>query len=214
MIGKIYLIRNLVNGKGYVGQTTRSLVFRFNQHKYQANNGSEGALHRAMRKYGFENFEIKEVASCEGLLLNDLEKHYIKFYGTYAPTGHGYNLTKGGDGCSEGRILTKEGRLGLRSAHAGNSYAKGHKVSDESRAAMSEARRGKGRVISEDEKARISAKLKGHTVSEETRAKISAAQKGKKRGPSRTKRPPRSAEVRAKISASMKKLRAEQRQFA
>jgi hypothetical protein len=41
---------------------------------------------------------VEEVASCDSSLLNDLEKHYIKFYGTYAPTGHGYNMTKGGEG--------------------------------------------------------------------------------------------------------------------
>jgi hypothetical protein len=50
-----------------------------------------------MRKHGIENFTIEEVVSCDSSLLNDLEKHYIKFYGTHFSTGHGYNLTDGAD---------------------------------------------------------------------------------------------------------------------
>ena len=181
--GKIYLIRNLINGKGYVGQTKKSLFSRFTQHKRDAEKGSELALHRAIRKHGFENFEIQEVASCDLPLLDDLEKHYVKFFGTYAPTGHGYNLTKGGSTGSRERVVSEEARANLVSVHAGNSYAKGHKVSDEARALMSAAHKGKSRPISEDQKERISATLKGHPVSAETRDKISVSQKGKKRSP-------------------------------
>lgn len=198
MTGKIYLIRNLINGKGYVGQTTKSLFVRFNRHKYDANKGSDCALHKAFRKYGFENFDIKEVVSCDSLLLDDLEKHYIKFYGTYAPTGHGYNLTEGGDGSLEGRVFSKEGREKLTSVHKGNSYAKGHKVSDEARAIMSSVQKNRRHHSpSEEERKRISETLKGHPVSEETRAKISAVQLGKKRGPM-------SEDTKKKISQSKK----------
>ena len=218
MMGKIYLVRNLVNGKGYVGQTTKSLFFRFNQHKYDANKGSQGAFHKALRKYGFASFEITEVASCDTKLLDDLEKHYIKFYGTYAPTGHGYNLTEGGDGGLEGRVFSKGGREKLISVHTGNSYAKGHRVSDEAKAIMSAVQKNRKHYSpSEDKRKRISETLKGHPVSEETRAKISAIQVGKKRGPmsEETKRKlskskkgkklgPMSEEIKAKISAGSK----------
>lgn len=211
MIGKIYLIRNLVNGKGYVGQTVQSVYFRFGQHKYSAKRGSKTALHKAMRKYGFENFEVKTVASSDTLLLDDLEKHYIKFFGTYAPKGHGYNLTEGGDGSLEGRVFSKEGKENLSSVHKGNSYAKGHKVSAESRAKMSEAHKGKSNPTPEAVKKKISQTLMGHLVSEETRAKLSKASKGKPSPLRGKKGKPQSAEVKARISASMKELRAKQR---
>lgn len=184
MTGKIYLIRNLVNGKGYVGQTKRSLFVRFSQHKKDAEKRSDTALHRALRKYGPENFEIKEVATCDCALLDDLEKHYVEFYGTYAPTGHGYNLTIGGSTGPRERVVSEEGKRKLSEVHKGNSYAKGHAVSDEARALMSSAQKDREhRSPSEEERAKISATLKGHLVSEETRAKISEVQKGKKRGP-------------------------------
>ena len=213
MIGKIYLVRNLVNGKGYVGQTTKSLRIRFNEHKYLANHGSTCAFHKALRKYGIENFEIKEIVSCDSLLLDDLEKHYIKFFGTYAPSGHGYNLTEGGDGGFDGKVIPEESRKKISDTHKGNSYAKGYKHTDEAKSAMSVAKKGKTPyLMTESTKAKISATLRGHSVSEETREKISKVQKGKPQPKLRgRKKGPRSPEIKAKISATMKKLRAEQR---
>jgi group I intron endonuclease len=213
MLGKIYLIRNRINGKGYVGQTIKSLRIRFNEHKYKAKQGSNCALHKAIRKHGVENFEIKEVVSCETVLLDDLEKHYIKFYGTYAPAGHGYNLTEGGDGGFDGRVIPKESLARMSEVHKGNSYAKGYKHTDEAKLAMSVAKKGKAPYpMTEATKAKISATLKGHTVSQKTRNKISEIQKGKPQPRLKgRKKGPRSAETKAKISATMKKLRAEQR---
>ena len=34
--GYIYLITNKVNGKGYIGQTNRTVPFRFQQHQYRS----------------------------------------------------------------------------------------------------------------------------------------------------------------------------------
>ena len=184
MIGRIYLIKNLVNGKGYVGQTTKPVLSRFNEHKYKANGGSDLPLHKAFRKYGLDCFVIGELTSCDGSQLNDLERHYIKTFETYAPTGHGYNLTEGGDGCGFGRELSDEGRKTLSEVHKGNSYAKGYKHTDEARLRMSQAQSGREHLPpSEEIKARISSTLMGHEVSEETRRKISEAQLGQIRGP-------------------------------
>jgi predicted nucleotidyltransferase len=54
--GYIYLIRNLLNGKAYIGKTEKSVSLRFSQHKTQSKIGSAYALHAAMRKYGVHNF--------------------------------------------------------------------------------------------------------------------------------------------------------------
>jgi group I intron endonuclease len=107
-----------------------------------------------MRKYGVENFSVTEVLSCDPLLLNDLERHYIRFYGTHAVLGHGYNLTEGGDG-SPGSVPTTEQREKMSIAH-------------------------KGKTIPKEQRDKISAALKGRVVSKETAARISAAKKGKK----------------------------------
>jgi group I intron endonuclease len=95
-MASIYLIRNLVNGKRYVGQTVMSVGRRWDGHKSDAKR-NDTFLYQSMRKHGIENFTIEEVVSCDSSLLNDLEKHYIKFYGTHFSTGHGYNLTDGAD---------------------------------------------------------------------------------------------------------------------
>lgn len=67
MTGHIYLIRNLVNGKGYVGKTQVTVAERFRNHKYDAKRGSICPLHRAMRKYGVECFSVVETARRHGL---------------------------------------------------------------------------------------------------------------------------------------------------
>jgi group I intron endonuclease len=199
MNGKIYLIRNLINGKCYVGQTIGSIENRFNEHKFASKNNSKCALHRAIRKYGEENFTINEVVNCEVLLLNDLEKHYIKFYGTFAPTGHGYNLTKGGDG-NFGWIPSEETRAKMSASQ------KGKILSPEHRAKLSALQKGKnkGKVLSPEHRAKMSASMMGknkgksHKVTDETRAKMSASMMGKNKG----KTP--SLETRAKMSGSAK----------
>jgi hypothetical protein len=44
----VYLITNLINGKDYVGQTIRSISWRFSQHKSSARRGDNLALCRAI----------------------------------------------------------------------------------------------------------------------------------------------------------------------
>jgi len=53
----IYKITNIINGKIYVGKTTRSLKDRWNRHIYDAlSNRLDTHFSRAIRKYGPENF--------------------------------------------------------------------------------------------------------------------------------------------------------------
>ena len=102
-VGYIYKIINTVNNKRYIGQTTRTLKERWRSHIYEANsNNSRMAIHRAMLKYGIENFSIVELAEIgcatqEGLKksLNYFEKLFIKEFATLVDHG-GYNISEGG----------------------------------------------------------------------------------------------------------------------
>jgi group I intron endonuclease len=75
--GIIYLILNKQNGHKYVGQTTQGMNKQWQQHIQEALKMSSKPLHRAMRKYGNNNFMIKEIDECDERLLNDKELYWI-----------------------------------------------------------------------------------------------------------------------------------------
>ena len=92
-MGYIYKITNLINGKMYIGQTSRSVETRWKEH---LRNKDECPIHVAMQKYGIENFNIETLEECENDLLDAKEVEYIQKYQSY--NGHiGYNATKGGN---------------------------------------------------------------------------------------------------------------------
>lgn len=82
----IYLITNIVNGKKYIGRTKRGIEHRFRAHLHSSKQGSNTYFHKAIRKYGKENFKL------EILEESDREEHWIEIL---KPE---YNMTKGGDG--------------------------------------------------------------------------------------------------------------------
>ena len=97
------------NNKIYVGKTTTCIRDRFSKHVYEANTpntkGYSFILHKAMRKYGIENFQIEQIEDVDNDLINEREIYWIKFYNSMIPNG--YNMTLGGEG-SAGRVLSDE----------------------------------------------------------------------------------------------------------
>jgi group I intron endonuclease len=95
MNGKVYIIRNDINDKVYIGQTVRSLKQRFDAH-CQPCNADRTVLSRAIQEYGKEHFWIEELASgiSEPRDLNYLEVLYICTYRSVYPDG--YNNSFGG----------------------------------------------------------------------------------------------------------------------
>ena len=89
----IYIIRNNINGKVYVGQTVRSIEERFSEHC--RNNKSN--IGKAIKKYGRENFSCYALRECETIdELNEAEKEEIKRLKANV-RGIGYNLCDGGE---------------------------------------------------------------------------------------------------------------------
>jgi group I intron endonuclease len=91
----IYLAINKVNGKMYVGLTSKSLEVRKSLHMSSSKNPDKNTFHCAIRKYGKENFEWLVLEECGDLeTLNFREQCYIAELGTLAP--YGYNISCGG----------------------------------------------------------------------------------------------------------------------
>ena len=95
-IGRIYVIKNKINEKEYIGQTVQTIKTRFNGHKHEALTKNKGtAIGNSIRKYGIENFYIELLE--DNILYEDLddkEIHYIKEHNTVTPNG--YNISHGG----------------------------------------------------------------------------------------------------------------------
>jgi group I intron endonuclease len=98
-VGCIYLLRNLKNSKGYVGKSL-DVETRWVGHIKDARGGSVLPLHRAIRKYGAENFSAEILHTCAESLLNAAEKYFIILHSTHihSKPSAGYNVTLGGDG--------------------------------------------------------------------------------------------------------------------
>ena len=148
------------------------------RHCRSSERGSDNKFHRAIRKYGAENFVVEEVMcvkACEKAGLKEkldyLEMLFIARFGTKK---HGYNSTDGGDGI---QFLTKE------SLEKISRKLKGRKFSEATRKKMSEAAKKRIGPLNSNWG---NHKLKGENsywygkhLPEEVRRKISASNKGK-----------------------------------
>lgn len=96
----IYGIVNTINEKWYVGQTTRSVDYRYRQHicssKNPNSNEYDFPFGRALRKYGEDSFELhilEEVQNAKDL--DKKERKWIKIKRSFI-RDNGYNCTSGG----------------------------------------------------------------------------------------------------------------------
>lgn len=107
--GYIYKIYNDINNKIYIGQTIRTIRIRWSQYKYDSKNkdiSKKCIIHRAMSKYGIENFHIVMIDKYFGLSkddliykLNNAEQKYINEFNCIDPNG--YNMIEGGYNSNE-----------------------------------------------------------------------------------------------------------------
>lgn len=119
----IYRITNSVNGKVYIGFTSKTPEVRWKQHIKIGKNTKDDNheyIHRAMNKYGVDKFVFDAIyQSTDGdHCLKVMESHFIKEYGSF---GTGYNLTQGGEKppSQKGVKKTAEHRAKIAAAHKG-----------------------------------------------------------------------------------------------
>lgn len=159
----IYSITNTINNKRYIG-ISQDYKNRKRAHEWAMKNNKHRniKLQRAVNKYGYDNFKfeiLEEIETDDRIEALTLENKYIIKYDTYK---NGYNQSEG----FEGSTLQKysEERLEkMRVNMLGNTIWEGRKHTEEAKAKIGKAHKGK-------------------TVSLKTRKRISEARKGKSVG--------------------------------
>lgn len=119
-MGIIYLIKNKIDGKCYVGQTKRDIKKRWIEH--QRNDDGCVALNNAMIKHGNNNFELSILEeNINDDKLNESEIKYIAQLNTLCPNG--YNIQTGGQlgksHCEESRERMRQAKLGNKNPNFG-----------------------------------------------------------------------------------------------
>ena len=89
----IYKVTNKINGKVYIGQSV-DIGRRWREHMTAKD---DIYFHKAIQKYGVENFEWEVIEQCKKKDLDEREIYWIEYYDSF---NKGYNCTKGGDGNS------------------------------------------------------------------------------------------------------------------
>jgi len=186
----VYWVRNNINNKLYIGQTT-NLEKRWYMHNWDGSNNS--LLHKALNKYGKENFHIEAIHLCESKEEMDfVEIFYISFLNTKSPNG--YNLTAGGEG-SLGIPCSEEKKKKIGAANKGKppnsrllnqsgskNYMYGRTITEKQLEAIRKANTGHTRSFGNKN-------ALGHVVSEESKEKMRKPHKKKttcKRGHEKT----------------------------
>ncbi len=199
----IYGIRNMVNGKWYVGQGV-DVYARKRQHfcllKYSKH--CNDYLQKSFSKYGLSNFEFRILEETPEDILDARERFWILNYRSNE-RNYGYNLDSGGNlnkrhsietkkkisKARKGSIFSEKHRLNLSKAHMGQKpWSTGKKFSIALRRKLSKAHKNslaskehlgkmhdaqRGVHLSDEHKQRVSESLKGRSVSKATRLKIS-----------------------------------------
>lgn len=146
--GEIYMIRNKINKKKYIGQAysfktdgkPHGAKERWNGHKHDArvlhkrdmvdqleetcddlSTSRRGcrALSHAINKYGEQNFELEIILMCGADQLDHYEAVFIDLHNSLASNGRGYNLKSGGNG--NGRADDTTRKL-MSEAHSGDKH--------------------------------------------------------------------------------------------
>lgn len=187
----IYLIFNLINYKVYVGQT-KDPKNRWSSHKTEVKyNRLRFPIHKALKKYGIENFQYNIVEVCENQ--NEIDDAEIKWIQELDSRNAdmGYNLAIGGN-VNRGWHHSEESKKKISKGNIGktcpthtdewkqnmSNIMAGRIINDEWRKKLSKS--NKGKIISEETKQKMSTSAMGRQASNKTKLKMSISHSGDK----------------------------------
>ena len=103
-MGIIYCYKNKTNGKRYIGQTINPQQ-RKSAHISDSTH-IDTKFYRAVRKYGWNNFEYEILAESEDR--NELDKLEVDFIKSFNSIENGYNIRSGGEHPTMGEETKKK----------------------------------------------------------------------------------------------------------
>lgn len=186
----IYQIRNLINGKIYIGSTF-DFRYRFSKHKndLKQNKHDNSYLQASWNKHGEKAFVFEVLEICDKEKLIEREQYWLdktQCYKRYS----GYNI-----------CIVSQSPLGIKRSKETrakmSAWQIGRKMSDEAKKKIGDANRGRKHTKEELEKMRIVST--GRIQTEETKAK----RRGRKHTPealAKMRGLKRSPETRLKMS--------------
>lgn len=167
--GFIYMTKNLITGKLYIGQHRRTMNLKdINDTWYM---GSGVLLKKAFIKYGMENFHREIIYECDSQSeLDYMEQVFIQFYNAVDDDMF-YNLASGGNGNKH--TPSEEQKEHMRKPHK--------PMDEETKKRWIESHKNK---LTEDGRKKLSqsaiSNLTGYIHSEESKRHMSEAHKGSK----------------------------------
>ncbi len=181
----IYLIENVINKKVYVG-SSQEIEKRWLNHRSDLRRNTHPNLHlqSAWNKYKERSFSFKIICEVSKDKLIQTEQIFLDALQSYKQE-YGYNFARFAKASARGTHPTQEARAKMSAAHKGKpSHRKGKPHTKETRAKMSCAAKGKIRSLEHCKNISLAKKGKpGKSPSLETRKKMSVSHKGRKHGP-------------------------------
>ena len=108
MNGEIYIIKNDINNKVYIGQTIQGSEERFKQHLKLLKSNEKQLIHKAIKKYGKEHFYFEVLEDNIDIeYLDDREEYWIAKYDS---VNKGYNLCDGASNTQANKSNTNRKR--------------------------------------------------------------------------------------------------------
>lgn len=183
----VYIHRNIINNKLYIGITSRCVEERWGVNGCNYSKKNQPAFSGAIQKYGWDNFE--HIIFAENLTEEKakyMEKLLIAMYQTnctkYKNPTYGYNMTDGGEG-SSGRVCSEETRRKISEANSNPSEETRQKISYAARNRSQETREKISKSAKERFKDLKNHPMYGKHLSEEIKKKLSESTKERYKNP-------------------------------
>ena len=169
----IYKVTNKINGKVYIGQSV-DIGRRWRQHMTAED---DIYFHKAIQKYGVENFEWEVIEKCKKSELDERESYWIEYYDSF---NKGYNCTRGGEGVGIGEDHPRwKGGISLDPEYNKKHYEANKEQAKQqmkeyyetNKDKIKEKRKGKSKQYYEANKEKIKQQMKEHYEANKEKAK-------------------------------------------